>query len=162
MICTTLWQYLMTGGDEMIQLQSWHLFVQRQSQDSAEMSNGPTQLHAVLSLPPLLRECINILAVPLPTTTHASTCYCNSVERSRYQMTNAYTARRNGIAKFRLICKQASEAGMQAVTGYCLRLSPLTPAGKAPEPLLEVARLLCKTNLQHLQVEVQISTGKAW
>lgn len=119
---------------------------------------GKTFLEMLEEVPPLLHECVSALAADMISDTEAE---CNL---SDYHI-NHDQAFHEGIAQFRNISKKASQIGLQAVSGYCMRLTPQLKhreLGKYHEPLihhLKVAKLLCRANIQRLRVEVEVFKG---
>lgn len=57
------------------------------------------------------------------------------------------------VKSIRALCKLASTLAMHHVRKYCVKLS-LDPSES--EPLVEVAKFLSQTQLQHLSVEISI------
>lgn len=61
-----------------------------------------------------------------------------------------------GLQAFRMVSKSAGAVALKEVHTHCLKLAPET---STTEPLIKVAKLLSRTHLKHLRVDVKVLTG---
>lgn len=118
------------------------------------MSTHPdTTLADVLErVPPLLHSCASRFVVKRKFLQ----------EEMRHAAVCPLQARRSAIAQIRLICKQASRAGMQLVSGFCLTLPSVEqpPSAQVTKPQQCEADFLSPAKLQRLRVEVDLPQGE--
>lgn len=130
--------------------------------DMAMNNSGVSLIDVLQQVPLLLHACVASLGkitLNMEPSRHRMYDRAHYVREFREIDCNSYHV---GIAQLRRVCKQASTAALQAVSGYAATLCPeMLQSEDTTEPLSEVAKLLRKTNLRRLRVHVQTTQGKA-